>query len=243
MSHRDHHSSRSRWDKERAPSDRSTQSHPHKRRRDDGHGGRTSSTSTSTSTASKRQRNAAPRWGKPEDEEDASKSKLPEEKEKANFGLSGALNEDENTGKLYKGILLKWSEPADAHLPKTKWRLYVFKNDTCLATLHLHRQSAFLVGREKSIADIYVEHPSCSKQHAVLQFKIKVVPREPGSVKKPKRKVRPYILDLESTNGTFLNGEKVPPSRYVELMEKDVIKFGESSREYVLLSEKASSSK
>jgi smad nuclear-interacting protein 1 len=46
---------------------------------------------------------------------------------------------------------------------------------------------------------------------------------------------RPYIIDLESTNGTSLNGEKVEHSRYIELIEKDVLKFGDSSREYVLL--------
>ena len=35
--------------------------------------------------------------------------------------------------------------------------------------------------------------------------------------------------------GTFLNGEKIETSRYYELLEKDVIKFAFSSREYVLL--------
>lgn len=37
-------------------------------------------------------------------------------------------------------------------------------------TLHLCRQSAYLIGR-LDIADLKVEHPSCSKQHAVLQFR------------------------------------------------------------------------
>lgn len=41
-------------------------------------------------------------------------------------------------------------------------------------------------------------------------------------------------MDLESTNGTLLNGEKIEPSRYVELLEKDVIKFGLSERDYVV---------
>lgn len=41
-----------------------------------------------------------------------------------------------------------------------------------LATLHIHRQSAYLVGREKRVADIVVDHPSCSKQHAVVQFRL-----------------------------------------------------------------------
>lgn len=40
-----------------------------------------------------------------------------------------------------------------------------------------------------------------------------------------------------STNGTCLNGEKIQPRRYVELRESDVLKFGNSSRDYVLLNE------
>ena len=49
------------------------------------------------------------------------------------------------------------------------------------------------------------------------------------------RLVRPYLMDLNSTNGSFVNGSKIEPQRYVELLEKDVIRFGYSSREYVLL--------
>lgn len=60
--------------------------------------------------------------------------------------------------------------------------------------MHIHRQSAFLFGRDRvvsvrlikwrhhrslyklilmliQVADIPVDHPSCSKQHAVLQFR------------------------------------------------------------------------
>ena len=43
-------------------------------------------------------------------------------------------------------------------------------------------------------------------------------------------------MDLESTNKTYLNGDELEPARYYELMEKDVVKFGESSREYLLMS-------
>lgn len=58
--------------------------------------------------------------------------------------------------------------------------------------------------------------------------------REDGSSGK---RVRPYIIDLESSNGTFVNNKKIEAKKYVELLEKDVIKFGFSSREYVLLHE------
>ena len=46
---------------------------------------------------------------------------------------------------------------------------------------------------------------------------------------------RPYIMDLGSTNGTWLNGERVEAARYYELLESDMLRFGNSSREYVLL--------
>lgn len=51
------------------------------------------------------------------------------------------------------------------------------------------------------------------------------------------KKVRPYLIDLDSANGTFINNKKIEHRKYVELLEKDVIKFGFSSREYVLLHE------
>ena len=49
--------------------------------------------------------------------------------------------------------------------------------------------------------------------------------------------MRPYIIDLGSSNGTLLNGEKIEPRRYYELFEKDMCKFGFSTRDYVLMNE------
>ncbi|CAO3591887.1 unnamed protein product [Absidia cylindrospora] len=97
-----------------------------------------------------------------------------------------------------------------------------------LNLLHVHCQSAFLIGRDRAVVDIPVDHPSCSKQHAVLQYRR--VNDENGQPI-----VKPFIIDLESTNGTHINGDKIPASRYVELKMKDVVTFGQSTREYVLL--------
>lgn len=119
----------------------------------------------------------------------------------------------------------RYSEPEEARKPKRRWRFYVFKGDESLPVMHLHRQSAYLIGKDRKIADIPVDHPSCSRQHAVLQYRF------------VKNKVLPYIIDLNSSNGTYLNNQKIDPQRYVELREKDVLKFGYSSREYVLLHE------
>jgi pSer/pThr/pTyr-binding forkhead associated (FHA) protein len=100
----------------------------------------------------------------------------------------------------------------------------------------MHRQSAYLFGRDRLVADIPVEHPSCSKQHAVFQYRCVEYTRKDGSTG---RAIKPYIIDLGSTNGTFVNNNPVEAQRYFELREKDVLKFGFSSREYVLLHEES----
>jgi len=164
---------------------------------------------------------------------DNKKSKETVKKEEPNFKLSGKLTEYTNT---YNGVVIMYNEPTEARKPKTRWRFYPFKGDESLPMLQLHRQSAFLLGRDRKIADIPVDHPSCSKQHAVIQFRLVDYKRPDGAVG---RKVKPYILDLESTNGTYVNNNRIDPRRYVELIEKDVIKFGFSSREYVILHEKS----
>ncbi|KAH0902075.1 hypothetical protein HID58_041578, partial [Brassica napus] len=53
---------------------------------------------------------------------------------------------------------------AEARKPNKGWRLYVFKDGEPLRLilLQLHRQSCYLFGREKRIADIRTDHPSCS---------------------------------------------------------------------------------
>ncbi|KAL8912869.1 MAG: hypothetical protein Q9171_002247, partial [Xanthocarpia ochracea] len=84
----------------------------------------------------------------------------------------------------------------------------------------------------KLVVDIPIEHPSTSKQHAVLQFRHVVTKDEFGE---KKGGVRLYVLDLDSANGSFLNGERVEGRRYVEVRHGDVLRWGESSREYVVL--------
>ena len=169
------------------------------------------------------------------------------EKKKADFGLSGALASDERTGNVYNGILLKFSEPPEARAPNTRWRLYVFRkkkeNDAgksggggddgeLIETLHVSRQSAYLFGREAKVADIPVLHPSLSSQHCVLQYRA-----TPDASIGGRLRCRPYLMDLESTNGTFVNGVRLEGARYYELRKGDVITLGASTREYVLLTE------
>lgn len=170
--------------------------------------------------------------------EDEDKGK-DEEKGKPNFGNSGLLAAATKTVKTGEGknVVLKYHEPPEARKPLLGWRLYVFKGNEQVDLLHINRQSAYLVGRDKAVVDIPLDHPSCSKQHAVIQHRSVPEKDEFGSVK---AKVKPFIIDLESTNGTHVNGEQIPTSRYYELRASDVVKFGDSPREYVLLHDEAS---
>ncbi|KAL3851231.1 hypothetical protein ACJIZ3_013113 [Penstemon smallii] len=154
------------------------------------------------------------------------------DKQKPSFELSGKLAAETNR---FRGVTLLFNEPPDARKPDTRWRLYVFKGGEVLnEPLRVHRQTCYLFGRERRVADIPTDHPSCSKQHAVLQYRQVEEENPDGSMSK---RVRPYLMDLGSTNGTFINDNQMEPQRYYELFEKDTIKFGNSSREYVILHE------
>lgn len=80
-----------------------------------------------------------------------------------------------------------------------------------------------------------MDHPSVSNQHAVIQFREIDKQDEFGN---HYYEINPYVMDLESTNGTHLNGEKIDSARYYELRHGDVIKFAGSSRDYVVMKQK-----
>lgn len=150
----------------------------------------------------------------------------PVEKEAPNFAPTGLLAAATNT---VNGVVLKYSEPAEARKPpgSQRWRLFVFKDKEIVDTVDLNNNSCWLVGRDRAVADLPVDHPSCSKQHAVLQFRYMMKVGEFGD---KQGGVRPYIIDLESANGTMLGKTKVPARRYLELKEGDLIMFGLSTR-------------
>jgi smad nuclear-interacting protein 1 len=158
------------------------------------------------------------------------------EKQKPNFAPTGLLAAASNSVAQVDGssIVLKYHEPAEARKPpaKDEWKLFVFKGPDILETIELSTRSCWLVGRELAVVDLPAEHPSISKQHAVVQFRFIEKTNEFGD---RTGRVRPYLIDLESANGTLLNKDEVPPSRYLELRDKDMIQFGHSTREYVLM--------
>ncbi|KKA27985.1 hypothetical protein TD95_003298 [Thielaviopsis punctulata] len=160
----------------------------------------------------------------------------PVDKEKPNYGTTGVLAAESNSVKKADGtvIRLKYVEPQDGCRPgkRQEWRLFVFRGKDAKDTIPLGERSMWLFGREKTVVDYPVDHGSVSGQHAVLQFRKKESRNEFGD---REERVKLYVIDLESGNGTRLNGEKIPASRYVELRANDVLKLGKSSTEYVVV--------
>merc|ERR1719220_2855222 len=101
---------------------------------------------------------------------------------------------------------MKFTIPAEARYPGVKWRLYIFtKQAEKPKIVHIHRMLGILFGKDRRVVDVPTDHPTCSKQHAVLHH------RQTANME-----VKPYILDLESVNGTFLNGKRIEAARYYE---------------------------
>ena len=121
----------------------------------------------------------------------------------------------------------KWSMNASNKrklLKQTSISLKVYKENKFIKSLSLSDKMKeevhkfhFVFGRDLS-ADFYVCHPSISRKHAVFQF------ANDSAL---------FVFDV-SIHGTRLNKKAIPTKKYVELKHGDVIKFGHSTRSYVL---------
>jgi len=101
-----------------------------------------------------------------------------------------------------------------------KCALEVFKGEKKIGTItRVRKQKATIFGRHKSFADVILQHPSISRQHsAILHGKS-------GNM---------YVMDLGSSHGTFVNKRRLANEKREPLREGDKIRFGASSREYIV---------
>lgn len=97
-------------------------------------------------------------------------------------------------------------------------------------TLLQGKKTYWVLGKDRSVCDIFAQHGSISREHAVVQFKR-------GRNGLP----TPYIMDLESVNGTHIvtaeANEKLEPLRYYRLLSQDTVRLGGSMRDYVFIDE------
>jgi smad nuclear-interacting protein 1 len=93
-------------------------------------------------------------------------------KQEPNMGLSGKLAAE--TNKTADGSAeLKFQAPAEARVcKKPVWKLFVYKGaDTTGEPINLTQMPFYLFGKDRKVADIPTDHPSCSRQHAVIVFR------------------------------------------------------------------------
>ncbi|KAL7529648.1 hypothetical protein ACHAWF_003065 [Thalassiosira exigua] len=131
-----------------------------------------------------------------------------------------------------------WSRPPH---PRHAWRLEEVKHGQVVAAHSLGdfypSRACVTFGRiadDPSLVDVVTAHESCSRLHARVAFD---------------RSGTPWLRDLGSGNGTFVNGKRLPPeacwkgeendsgrrgSRGVVLYPGDAIRFGASTRVYIL---------
>jgi FHA domain len=160
------------------------------------------------------------------------------------FSLSGLLREDAQQKAQEAGTsfgadagVLKHSLPADAALPDGVWRLYIYDGDRASrGHMELDGKESFLVGTDDVLCDVVLGHQSIEAQHAVLVFREIVTETDEITGVAAATEVRPFLIDLETDAGTLVDGKRIKPARYVELLSKDKIQFGDCQWTFILLS-------
>ncbi|XP_017689730.1 PREDICTED: kanadaptin [Lepidothrix coronata] len=120
----------------------------------------------------------------------------------------------------------RYEEPAWGSRPPagSGYGLEVLKGGVALGSVRLEDGSWFLVGRLPGCA-LSLEHPSVSRHHAVLQYRGAGADPDAAGF---------YVYDLGSTHGTFLNKARVPPRTYCRVRVGHGLRFGGSSRLFLL---------
>lgn len=127
---------------------------------------------------------------------------------------------------------LSYTEPMWSGRPVEAYHLLVIKNGVEVDTIKLTDKSFCTFGRLPT-CHVQLEHPSVSRYHAILQH----CPRSESVTEEStinKRESGFYLYDLSSTHGTFLNKSKIQPRCYYRMRIGQSVKFGGSSRIFVL---------
>ena len=103
-------------------------------------------------------------------------------------------------------VPLAYEEPSWGGAPDSDsgYFLEVLKGGSIVQTIKLVGKSYFCIGRLPQ-CDLYMEHPSLSRNHAIIQFKATSSPEKPSGF---------YLFDLDSTHGSWHNKNKCFPRTY-----------------------------
>ncbi len=150
--------------------------------------------------------------------------------EQVSFVPSGLLWQSNSFSSASRSSSLSSSyrPPLDSCSPTEVWRLFPFdRSSTSHSPLYLSSQPYYLIGSAPS-CDLILPFSSISPYHAVLQYR---------SDSSNSSIVRLYLLDLNSSGGSFIGRQPIETAKFVQLLDKDIISFGECEREFVVMNE------
>jgi len=157
---------------------------------------------------------------KSEDWTDSNKSVTSGNKRKSSsrgFSPAEQLKESE--------VVIPYKEPLWGGVTDKSYYFEVVKSGAVAERVELTAKSFYVFGRLPS-CDHAMDHPSLSRYHAVIQHCAKT--NSEG------HDIGWYLYDLDSTHGTWINKSKVSPRVYHRLRVGYVVKFGGSTRLYIL---------
>jgi len=121
--------------------------------------------------------------------------------------------------------VIPYKEPPWGGITDKSYYFEVIKNGAVAERVELTSKSYYVFGRLPS-CDHSMDHPSLSRYHAIIQNCAKT--NSEG------HDLGWYLYDLDSTHGTWINKSKVTPRVYHRLRVGYVVKFGGSTRLYIL---------
>ncbi|XP_022073521.1 protein phosphatase 1, regulatory subunit 8a [Acanthochromis polyacanthus] len=110
--------------------------------------------------------------------------------------------------------------PSWAGKPPPGLHLDVVKGDKLVEKLIIDEKKCYLFGRNPDVCDFTIDHQSCSRVHSALVYH--------------KHLKRVFIIDLNSTHGTFLGRIRLEPHKPQQVPLDSTMSFGASTRVYIL---------
>ncbi|XP_077455780.1 nuclear inhibitor of protein phosphatase 1-like [Stigmatopora argus] len=104
--------------------------------------------------------------------------------------------------------------------PPVGLHLDVMKGDKLVEKLIIDEKKFYLFGRNPDWCDFTIDHQSCSRVHAALVYH--------------KHLKRLFLIDLNSTHGTFLGHIRLEPHKPQQVPIDSTLSFGASTRTYTI---------
>lgn len=133
----------------------------------------------------------------------------------------------------------KWSEKP---IPEHVYSFEVLKSGTIAETFNDLQSKAFWLIGKLPDNHISMAHPTVSRYHAVFQYRPEVkiesdeADDDENETESKKSDIEKgwYLYDLNSTHGSFVNKTRIPPKTYVRVRVGYMLKFGGSTRNFIL---------